>query len=98
MDYCGPAGVPLTTFRGWDAESYGAALAWQHRRDESCGRCGQSLDESTGEGMRDGYTALPVVCGGCASIDRGSRTVRRDQGNGDHTAADGIRWRVVRDE
>lgn len=94
MDYCGPTGVPLATFREWDEVSYAAALAWQTRRNQRCDGCG--LDAADTVGDRDGFTALPIFCGGCAAIARASRHVRADAEH-DHTATDGVRFRVTKD-
>jgi len=40
MGYCGPRGIPLSTFLSWSQEDQDAALAWQGyeaRRDSTCG-------------------------------------------------------------
>lgn len=45
MAYCGPRGIPYTTFlgddNGWDDLSRAAALAWQADQDKRCQGCGQ---------------------------------------------------------
>lgn len=94
MSYCGPRGIPLDQFREWDEGSYAAALAWQTRQN-NLHTCGQPLTESTLPEMRDGYTAIPKYCGGCAAIARASRKLGDSQ---DRTVMDGVHFTVVRDD
>lgn len=44
MDYCGERGIPFEEFtdpKRWSPLSRDSALAWQARRNSTCGGCGQ---------------------------------------------------------
>lgn len=45
MRYCGPRGIPLSTFLGWAQEDQDAALAWQAHEAERCPGCGRHPDD-----------------------------------------------------
>jgi len=45
MAYCGPRGIPLSTFLAWDDESQDAALTWARHEAMRCPSCGAHPDE-----------------------------------------------------
>lgn len=63
MGYCGPRGIPLSTFLSWSQDDQDAALAWQEyeaRRDQNCG---YHPDEGKVHAHID-------VCPGCVERER----------------------------
>lgn len=82
MAYCGPRGIPLSTFLGaqppgvWADADRSAALEWQSwesRRCSSCGTHPEDWDESKG-GDRFAFKAALHECTGCVRIDMVSKT------------------------
>lgn len=69
MGYCGPRGIPLSTFLSWPQEDQDAALAWQGYENQRCGSCGHHPDEG-------GVHAHLDVCPGC--VARESRQQMQD--------------------
>lgn len=71
MAYCGPRGIPLSTFLEWDELDQDAALVWQAHEARRCPSCGTHPDDWNPEagGRRDAYTAEAVVCPGCRALD-----------------------------
>ncbi len=71
MAYCGPRGIPLSTFLGWSQADQDAALAWQADQAQRCPRCGTHEDEDPGE-------AVKHVCRGCARTSAASDTIKAE--------------------
>ena len=64
MDYCGPKGIPLSTFLGWQADDQDAALWWQAEQNLRCQSCGTAAWEW--EEDPAAYRVAESVCRGCA--------------------------------
>jgi hypothetical protein len=45
MRYCGPRGIPLSTFLSWPRADQDAALTWQAHEAERCPGCGRHPDD-----------------------------------------------------
>lgn len=72
MAYCGPKGIPLSTFLRWPVYDQQAALAWSAYESRRCHECGthpDDWDESTG-GNRYAYHAENYTCPGCVHTQR----------------------------
>lgn len=76
MDYCGPRGIPHSTFLGrlarpgepvWTAHDREIALAWARNQRQICGGCGTRAEEwdETQGGDRFRYVAWSDRCPGC---------------------------------
>lgn len=59
MRYCGPRGIPLSTFLSWPQEDQDAALAWQRHEEQRCPGCGRHPDDPPAHPHR-------ASCPGCA--------------------------------
>lgn len=82
MAYCGPRGIPESTFLGsptpgvWTDTDRLAALEWQlweSRRCPSCGTHAEDWDPELG-GQRHAYSARLHECEGCVRIEQVGRT------------------------
>lgn len=82
MAYCGPRGIPLTTFLDWPEQDQDAALVWQAHEGRRCPSCHTHPDDWTpGKGgRRDAYRAEVIVCPGCRELD-----AAKDQAGNAHT-------------
>lgn len=79
MDYCGPAGIPYLAFLDWDPLSRDAALAWQARRNETCGGCGTARSDWMNGRDEHGnlvantlaptYLTEDIYCPGCGALE-----------------------------
>jgi hypothetical protein len=72
MAYCGPKGIPLSTFLTWRDDDQEAALAWQAYENRRCGDCGthpEDWDETQG-GSRDAWRVQPTICEGCVALQQ----------------------------
>jgi hypothetical protein len=67
MAYCGPRGIPLSTFLAWPIDDQEAALLWQAEEDQRCRSCGTAAWEW--EENFFAYQASQQVCRGCAVLD-----------------------------
>lgn len=68
MDYCGPRGIPHSTFLGWSDLDRDKALEWFARDQSRCQGCGTppvDWDEARG-GDREAYHPTVTECQGCA--------------------------------
>lgn len=87
MAYCGPKGIPLSTFLTWSPEDQDAALAWQSHEGRRCGQCGTHPDdwrESAG-GSRHAWHAEDYKCPGCVQLEQRMETHEvKDGGRGMH--------------
>jgi hypothetical protein len=81
MDYCGPAGIPHSTFLGagiglWDEHDRELALAWDLRRKATC-RCNTRRDQ-----WKDDPQAFDVDafdCPGCYALSRAAKQLKEGQ-------------------
>lgn len=67
MRYCGPRGIPHSTFKAWDPHSQDAALSWLTWSESACPSCGtrpEEWDPKRG-GDRHAYHADFTHCRGC---------------------------------
>ena len=74
MAYCGPKGIPLSTFLGWPEADQEMALAWQAREATKCGGCGTyeaDWDEANG-GDRNAWGPSIHLCRGCEVLQKQS--------------------------
>lgn len=62
MAYCGPRGIPLSTFLSWDTSDQEAALGWQSYEGRRCRNCGHH----PAEGVTHAHTD---VCPGCVTLE-----------------------------
>jgi len=60
MAYCGPRGIPLSAFLGWDPADQAAALQWQAYENRRCQSCGYHPEEGDRHAHVD-------VCPGCVA-------------------------------
>lgn len=83
MDYCGPRGIPYSTFLDWDDLSQSAALAWQARERDRCGGCGQHrsdwLDDHGQELRQRPAEVVDVFCPACSDLE----AARQARGDGE---------------
>ena len=85
MAYCGPRGIPLGVFLGWDDSDQDAALAWQAQENSRCPEC-HTHAEDWRPGSEPTHWA-PQVCPGCQAR---ARTVDGLRESGDRTRGLGI--------
>lgn len=63
MGYCGPRGIPLSTFLDWPESDQAAALAWAGHESQRCSSCGFHPD--------DDPTHMHVdICPGCVAREK----------------------------
>jgi hypothetical protein len=67
MAYCGPRGIPLSTFLSWDQADQDDALSWQAYEARRCPGCGAHPDEGDRHYHVD-------VCASCVALE----TKRKD--------------------
>jgi hypothetical protein len=75
MDYCGPRGIPHSTFLEWSASDRDKALWWLIHERERCPSCGTRPEEWTGD--RDAYVPMPTTCRGCEVKAQGDEIFER---------------------
>ena len=89
MDYCGPVGLPHSTFLGagigmWSEQDRELALAWQQRKQATCGRCGTRHDQwLTADGRLDpqAFEAVAEECPGDYALHVARKALKDDQGD-----------------
>ena len=90
MAYCGPRGIPYTTFLGWDPLSQDAAIAWAIRENDACGGCGlhrsELLDADGVELRHQPYEAVALYCPGCAAREKMDKSLGDERRPGVHVA------------
>jgi hypothetical protein len=73
MDYCGPAGIPYSTFLAWPSFDQDAALSWKARQASRCPGCGTVEDEwdpdDRGRPQEHPWVASAHLCHGCMALD-----------------------------
>lgn len=77
MNYCGPRGIPLTTFLSWAKTDQDAALAWSEHEARRCRSCGTHPDDYDPDagGRRHAWHPAVDVCEGCAALARGQESL-----------------------
>lgn len=68
MAYCGPRGIPLSTFLSWSEDDQQAALAWQSHEARRCSGCGTHPDDWAED--RHAFHAEAYQCSGCLKLER----------------------------
>jgi len=63
MAYCGPRGIPLSEFLGWEQGDQDAALTWQGYESRRCPGCGSHPDEPQRHYHVD-------VCATCVQLEK----------------------------
>lgn len=85
MDYCGPTGIPHSTFLQWKDLDQDKALAWQDLQKSRCHNCGTYPDEwLTPDGqLRDPppYTVDTMRCRGCVSLEEERKAAEQGHAN-----------------
>lgn len=84
MDYCGPLGLPRSTFLGWDRDDQDAAIVWSMRKRATCSSCGTREDEwdpALG-GRDDAYRAELRKCWGCHATAAREKSITKEMGAG----------------
>jgi hypothetical protein len=66
MAYCGPRGIPLSTFLAWSVDDQQAALVWQSEESLKCPNCGTA--EWQWEQDPNFAQAEARVCMGCQRV------------------------------
>lgn len=80
MGYCGPRGIPLSTFLDWPQTDQDAALEWAGYEARRCQSCGTHPDE----GPRHPHVR---ICPGCVAREATTKAVRGEAGTHVHLAA-----------
>lgn len=72
MAYCGPHGIPLSTFLAWPESDQQAALAWQAHESRRCHGCGTHPDDWDPDlgGDPRAYGTQARICQGCVELQR----------------------------
>lgn len=67
MAYCGPLGLPHSTFLSWDRDDRDKAIVWALRKAQTCAHCGTRPDEwDPAQGGHDeAYLTELHQCWGC---------------------------------
>lgn len=86
MNYCGPRGIPLSTFLEWSASDQDAALAWANAEAQKCPGCGTSREDWREDDKA--YHAHNVYCPGCAA--------RSSAGNEESAKIAGVQTQLAR--
>lgn len=73
MAYCGPRGIPLSTFLSWSKDDQAAALAWSGYESRRCRNCGFHPDED----QRHTHTD---ICPGCVKRDQAAKAAEDTPG------------------
>lgn len=70
MGYCGPRGIPLSTFLSWPQNDQDAALAWAGHESRRCSSCGHHPDAG------DQVHVHVDVCRGCAAREAATKAAK----------------------
>lgn len=84
MRYCGPRGIPLSTFLSWSQDDQDAALSWAGHEAQRCGTCGYHPDEYSG------VHAHIDQCPGCVKREAAQGAAKDVPGAHIHLAHGGI--------
>lgn len=81
MSYCGPRGIPWSTFAGWDLLSRASAVAWARRTAQTCNTCGTHPDiwDLDKGGDPHALVAVPRACRGCETLQDGQKQLTEQQ-------------------
>lgn len=80
MAYCGPRGIPLSTFLRWEPDDQHAALDWAAFEGARCPKCGTHPDEWADD--RFAYHAHLTQCKGCREQQRVAEAPEAREGRG----------------
>lgn len=70
MGYCGPRGIPLSTFLSWKQSDQDMALAWAAREGQRCPSCGVHPDDSLDR------EAVKSPCMSCQEVNEAREELR----------------------
>jgi len=86
MEYCGPLGLPRSTFLAWDPDDQDAALTWSMRRMSTHAACGTRPEEWEPErgGSETAYAADVRGCRGCEVVAAAQDAIPKDAPAGAH--------------
>lgn len=69
MRYCGPRGIPRSTFLSWPEEDQEWALAWQDDQAVRCPGCGHHPEDVFDPEAEGQWDASLVRCHACSARD-----------------------------
>lgn len=95
MAYCGPRGIPLSTFLAWPQGDQDAALIWQAHEAKRCRACGtHPTDWILDEGGHPNAFAVDFYrCRGCEQLQQVQQSDElRDLGRGVHLHLEPTRY------
>ena len=98
MSYCGPKGIPLSTFLAWPVDDQAAALHWQAEESLRCRNCGTAAWEW--EEDPHAYHATESVCKGCSMVEAAQKSTQGKVAGTNFTKAElfpGLQVRLVKD-
>lgn len=99
MAYCGPRGIPRSTFLAWPDEDQDAALAWAEMDRTVCSRCGtepSDFDPAHG-GHPFAFVAERRIDPGCELLDQEQENLREEMRE-DPRAGFGVQVMLVRND
>jgi hypothetical protein len=86
MAYCGPRGLALSVFEGWEPLDQQMALEWQRRENEKCGGCGIHPDVTDPErgGDPNALGLASWLCLTCEQAERQREEFQKNRAPGEH--------------
>ena len=75
MAYCGPKGIPLSTFLAWSEADQDAALQWQSHESRRCTQCGAHPDVLADDPAA--YVPEVQPCPACALLEQKQDETRK---------------------
>lgn len=82
MAYCGPKGIPLSTFLAWSVDDQAAALAWQAHESRRCPSCGSHPEDFSRDGDERHFHV--TKCIGCDKRAAVAETLKGEKEAGLH--------------
>lgn len=82
MEYCGPLGIPHSTFLSWDPEDQDKAIAWKIHEASRCSSCGTYPEDWLDSEGRyidpQPFVAKTIRCVGCQVLDDKREEIDKD--------------------
>lgn len=81
MAYCGPRGIPRSTFLSWPDDDQEWALEWMRNERARCPGCGHHADDVFDPDAEGQWDAQLLRCHACAARDaavEANREINRD--------------------